>query len=105
MSKLTGKITQVVGVVVDVEFDKNNLPAMYDALEVQSGDKKLVLEVAQHLDEQSVRDIAMSSTEGLKRGQEVVATGAPISDWKCHPRRQTHYWQKSQYSPRTTCAR
>ncbi len=79
MSKVTGKITQVVGVVVDVEFDKNNLPAMYDALEVQSGDKKLVLEVAQHLDEQSVRAIAMSSTDGLKRGQEVVATGAPIS--------------------------
>ncbi len=79
MSKNIGTITQVVGVVVDVEFDKEHLPAMYDALEVQHSDKTLVLEVAQHLDERSVRAIAMSSTDGLKRGQEVTATGAPIS--------------------------
>lgn len=79
MSKTTGMITQVVGVVVDVEFDKTALPAIYDALEVQLDDKKLVLEVAQHLDERSVRAIAMASTDGLKRGDEVIATGAPIS--------------------------
>lgn len=79
MSKSTGTITQVVGVVVDVEFDRDSLPAMYDALEVKNGKNTLTLEVAQHLDERSVRAIAMSSTDGLKRGQEVVATGAPIS--------------------------
>lgn len=79
MTKNTGEITQVVGVVVDVEFDKEHLPAMYDALTVKNGKKELVLEVAQHLDEHSVRAIAMSSTDGVKRGQEVIATGAPIS--------------------------
>lgn len=79
MSKNTGTITQVVGVVVDVEFDKDSLPAMYDALEVKTGKDVLTFEVAQHLDERSVRAIAMSTTDGLKRGQEVIATGAPIS--------------------------
>ncbi|HTK39795.1 MAG TPA: F0F1 ATP synthase subunit beta [Patescibacteria group bacterium] len=79
MSKATGNITQVVGVVVDVEFDKDNLPAMYDALEVTNNDRTLVLEVAQHLDERTVRAVAMSSTDGLRRGQDVTATGAPIS--------------------------
>lgn len=79
MNSNTGTITQVVGVVVDVEFERDTLPAMYDALEVQNGEKTIVLEVAQHLDERSVRTVAMSSTDGLKRGQEVVATGAPIS--------------------------
>ncbi len=74
-----GTIIQVVGVVVDVEFDKDHLPAMYDALEIKHGKEVITLEVAQHLDERSVRTIAMSSTDGLKRGQEVVATGAPIS--------------------------
>ncbi len=79
MSKAIGKITQVVGVVVDVEFEKESLPAMYDALEIKQGDKTIVFEVAQHLDERTVRAIAMSSTDGLKRGQEVTATGSPIS--------------------------
>ena len=78
MTKQTGKVTQVVGVVVDVEFDRDNLPAIYDALEVKNGDRTLVLEVAQHLDERSVRAIAMSSTDGLKRDQDVINTGAPI---------------------------
>lgn len=79
MNKENGKVTQVVGVVVDVEFDKDNLPGIYDALETDLGGKKLVLEVAQHLDERTVRAISMSSTDGLKRGSEVVATGGPIS--------------------------
>lgn len=79
MTKTTGKITQVVGVVVDVEFDKDALPAIYDALEVKNGDKTIVLEVAQHLDEHTVRTVAMSSTDGVKRGQEVIATGSPIT--------------------------
>jgi len=80
MSKLVGHITQVVGVVIDVEFAKDvKLPAIYDALELRQGEKVLTLEVAQHLDEHTVRTIALSSTDGVKRGDEVVATGAPIS--------------------------
>ena len=75
----TGSIIQIVGVVVDVEFDKGNLPAIYDALEVKSGDRKVVLEVAQHLSETTVRTIALSTTDGLRRGDDVQATGAPIS--------------------------
>lgn len=74
-----GQIIQVVGVVVDVEFEKGNLPAIYDALVVNRGSEDLVLEVAQHLSETSVRAIALSTTDGLKRGDNVVATGAPIS--------------------------
>lgn len=80
MSKDLGKIIQIVGVVVDIEFEKSDsLPAIYDALTVDQGDRVLTLEVAQHLDERSVRAIAMSSTDGLKRGDKVTATGAPIS--------------------------
>ena len=80
MSKTLGKIIQIVGVVVDVEFPRDvELPAIYDALHVKNGDENLVLEVAQHLDEHTVRAIALSSTDGLSRGAEVVATGAPIS--------------------------
>lgn len=75
----SGAIIQVVGVVVDVEFDKENLPAIYDALHVKRGEETLVLEVAQHLSETSVRAIALSSTDGLKRGDAVASTGAPIS--------------------------
>ncbi len=74
-----GAITQVIGVVVDIEFDKAHLPAILDALEVKIGDRTLVLEVAQHLSETSVRAIALASTDGLVRGDEVVATGGPIS--------------------------
>jgi F-type H+-transporting ATPase subunit beta len=80
MTKTTGKITQVVGVVIDVEFaDGVKLPAIYDALEITLNKKVITLEVAQHLDEHTVRTIALSSTDGLKRGDEATATGAPIS--------------------------
>lgn len=79
MTKQQGTITQVVGVVVDVEFATGKLPAIYDALEIKRGKDTLVFEVAQHLDEHTVRAIAMSSTDGLKRGDAVEATGAPIS--------------------------
>ena len=75
MSK--GKITQIIGAVVDVKFD-GELPEILSALECKNGDNRLVLEVAQHLGESSVRTIAMDATEGLKRGDEVSATGAPI---------------------------
>ncbi len=82
-----GKIVQVIGPVVDVEFDPGTLPAIYNALEVKSEQAKdifsyserLVLEVAQHLGEGRVRTIALSSTDGLVRGMEVVDTGAPIT--------------------------
>ena len=80
MSKqANGKIIQVVGVVVDAEFTKSHLPAILDALEVELNGKKLVLEVAQHLSDTSVRAIALSTTDGLTRGADVIATGAPIS--------------------------
>ena len=79
MAKTTGKIIQVVGVVIDVEFAGDvNLPAIFDALTVKRGNEIVTLEVAQHLNEHTVRAIAMSSTDGLRRGDEVTATGAPI---------------------------
>ena len=77
MSK-KGKITQIIGAVVDVNFD-NDLPEIYTALEVNNSGNRLILEVAQHLGENDVRTIAMDATEGLKRGDEVINTGAPIS--------------------------
>ncbi len=73
-----GKITQIIGAVVDVNFE-GNLPEIYTALEVNNSGNKLVLEVAQHLGENDVRTIAMDATEGLKRGDLVVNTGSPIS--------------------------
>ena len=77
MSK-NGKIIQVIGAVVDVQFE-SDLPEILTALEVDNSGNKLVLEVAQHLGENSVRTIAMDSTEGLKRGEEVTDTGSPVS--------------------------
>ena len=74
----TGRISQVIGAVVDVQFD-GDLPAILNALHTQNGDNRLVLEVAQHLGENMVRTIAMDSTEGLVRGGEVTDTGAPIN--------------------------
>jgi len=73
-----GKITQIIGAVVDVNFE-GDLPEIYTALEANNSGNKLVLEVAQHLGENDVRTIAMDATEGLKRGDEVVNTGSPIS--------------------------
>ncbi len=73
-----GTISQVIGAVVDVQFP-GELPAILTALETKNGDKTLVLEVAQHLGENTVRTIAMDATEGLTRGSEVVNTGAQIS--------------------------
>ena len=79
----TGTIVQVIGPVVDVDFSAGTLPHIYEALEitfeVNNQKTKLVLEVQQHLGEGWVRAIAMSSSEGLKRGLQVTATGAPIS--------------------------
>src|SRR6266700_1563350 len=73
----SGRITQVIGAVVDVQFE-GHLPAILNALETQNGGNRLVLEVAQHLGESTVRTIAMDTAEGLVRGQEVTDTGVPI---------------------------
>ncbi|MDU5020211.1 MAG: F0F1 ATP synthase subunit beta, partial [Clostridiales bacterium] len=75
-----GKIVQVIGPVVDVKFnDEKSLPNLLNALEIKHGDKKIVIEVAQHVGDDTVRCISMSSTDGLVRGMEVVDTGAAIS--------------------------
>src|SRR5688572_8926139 len=73
-----GRITQVTGAVVDVQF-RDHLPAILNALETDNHGNRLVLEVAQHLGENTVRTIAMDTTEGLVRDQEVTDTGEPIS--------------------------
>jgi F-type H+-transporting ATPase subunit beta len=73
----TGRVTQIMGAVVDVQFE-GQLPAILNSLETRNGGNRLVLEVAQHLGESTVRTIAMDATEGLVRGQEVTDTGQPI---------------------------
>jgi F-type H+/Na+-transporting ATPase subunit beta len=78
MANRIGRITQVIGAVVDVQFD-GHLPAILNALETDNHGNRLVLEVAQHLGESTVRTIAMDISEGLVRGQEVTDTGQPIS--------------------------
>src|SRR5438309_2163285 len=82
-TRMTGTVVQVIGPVVDVDFTGTQLPKIYDALqleyEVYGKPTKLVLEVQQHLGESWVRTIAMSSTEGLKRGMTITNTGGPIS--------------------------
>lgn len=78
-TKNTGKVSQVVSVVVDVEFPVDKLPAIYNALELELDGKTMTLEVAQHLSESSIRAIALSSTDGLKRGTVVTDTGRGIS--------------------------
>jgi len=77
-TNVTGRVRQVMGAVVDVQFD-GDLPAILNALETKNQGQRLVLEVAQHLGENSVRTVAMDSTEGLTRGQEVADTGQPIA--------------------------
>src|SRR5271163_1985595 len=72
-----GSISQIIGAVVDVKFD-TDLPSILNALHVKNEGKRLVLEVAQHLGENTVRTIAMDTTDGLVRGAEVVDTGDPI---------------------------
>src|SRR5438270_10418046 len=74
----TGTITQVIGAVVDVHFD-GELPSILNSLHVDNGGRTLVLEVAQHLGENTVRTVAMDTTDGLVRGTEVVDTGEPIT--------------------------
>src|ERR1700736_694088 len=78
MANPTGRITQVIGAVIDVHFE-GDLPQILNALETTNQGNRLVLEVAQHLGESTVRTVAMDATEGLVRGQEVTDTGQPIS--------------------------
>ena len=75
----TGKVIQVMGAVIDVRFEDGHLPALLNAIEVENGDKKLVVEVAQHLGDDVVRCIAMASTDGLVRGAKAVDTGNTIT--------------------------
>ena len=77
-TNVVGRIKQVIGAVVDVQFDGSHLPAILNALECTHNNQRLVLEVAQHLGESTVRTVAMDSTDGLVRGTEVVDTGESI---------------------------
>ena len=79
--KTTGIIKRIIGPVVDVDFggENQNLPEIYNALEVMKDNKKIVLEVEQHLGGGLVRSVAMDTTDGLSRGMEVIDTGGPIS--------------------------
>lgn len=78
-NKATGVVSQVMGPVVDVRFEEGTLPAIYNALTIQKGDKQLTVEVAQHIGDNTARCISMSSTDGLKRGTPVEDTGKAIS--------------------------
>ena len=78
MSNPVGRVSQVIGAVVDVQFT-DDLPAILNALECDNQGNRLVLEVAQHLGESTVRTVAMDSTEGLVRGTEVTDTGQAIT--------------------------
>ncbi|MBM3555337.1 MAG: F0F1 ATP synthase subunit beta [Alphaproteobacteria bacterium] len=78
-SNKVGRIAQVIGAVIDVQFEAGHLPAILNALETKNDGKRLVLEVAQHLGESTVRTVAMDSTDGLTRGTEVTDTGRPIA--------------------------
>ncbi|MDH5507864.1 MAG: F0F1 ATP synthase subunit beta, partial [Anaerolineae bacterium] len=79
MAEATGRVVQVTGGVVDVDFDINQLPEIYDAIEIiREGQAPVVLEVQNHLGKGWVRTVAMDATDGLKRGMPVVNTGAPI---------------------------
>lgn len=74
-----GKIIQIIGAVLDIKFSSGDLPALNNAIEINNNGNKIVAEVAQHLGDDVVKCIAMSSTDGLKRGMEAIDTGAPIS--------------------------
>ncbi|MFL0195544.1 F0F1 ATP synthase subunit beta [Clostridium sp. WILCCON 0269] len=74
-----GKVVQVIGPVVDIKFDEENLPDIYNAINIELEDRKIITEVAQHLGDDIVRTISMESTDGLMRGIDALDTGAPIS--------------------------
>lgn len=78
MEQTIGKIVQIIGPVLDIRFESEELPYIYDAIKIEYNDIKLTAEVAQHIGNNTVRCIAMSSTDGLIRGVDAIATGAPI---------------------------
>ena len=79
-NKAIGKITQIIGAVLDIKFQTEELPAINNAIEITRADgSKLIVEISQHLGDDTVRCISMGSTDGLMRGMEAVDTGAPIS--------------------------
>ena len=79
-SENLGKITQIIGAVLDIKFSAGNMPEINDAIKIPLKDgKELVVEVSQHLGDDTVRCIAMGSTDGLVRGMDAVSTGAPIT--------------------------
>jgi len=75
----TGKVVQVIGTVVDVEFPQEGLPEIYNALEIKQGDDQIILETEQHIGNNWVRCLSLSATDGLERGAEAIDTGAPIA--------------------------
>ena len=75
----TGKIIQIIGTVVDVEFESESMPEIFNALHTKIGDERLILEVEQHIGNNAVRCLALGPTEGLVRGIEAEDTGAPVS--------------------------
>ena len=77
--KNVGKIIQIIGAVLDIKFSSENMPALYNAIEIEHNGETIVAEVAQHLGDDVVKCIAMSSTDGLVRGMDAIDTGAPIS--------------------------
>ncbi len=77
--KNVGKIIQIIGAVLDIKFSTDNMPSLYNAIEIEHEGRTIVAEVAQHLGDDAVKCIAMSSTDGLVRGMDAVDTGAPIS--------------------------
>ncbi|MBR4955777.1 MAG: hypothetical protein IKY46_07690 [Clostridia bacterium] len=78
MSKHIGTVTQVIGPVLDIRFADNELPALLNAIEIPLGDTVVTAEVAQHIGDNVVRCVAMSSTDGLQRGAQATDTGEPI---------------------------
>ena len=82
----TGKITQIIGAVLDIKFPTGCLPQINEAVKVPAGDgRTLTVEVSQHLGDDTVRCIAMGPTDGLRRGMEAIATGAPITGGGKYP--------------------
>ena len=78
-NKNTGKVISIIGPVLDIKFENGNLPKLLNAVEIKHNDRTITVEVAQHIGDDVVRCIAMSSTDGLVRGMEAVDTGAGIS--------------------------
>lgn len=78
MQQNIGKIAQIIGAVVDIRFENENLPKIYEAIVIKHKDIEVICEVAQHIGDNVVRCVAMSSTDGLVRGMEAIATGNPI---------------------------